>query len=310
MSSDESPQTPSPRDAVREKAQQVHARQSKARVIRRASLITALVAVVAAVVVVVSWTISSAASKPMLTPANMAGDGITVQTVGAITSASGAGNVGAASPTPTATPGPATAPSPTSTATPVDIRVYVDYLSPGSSAFQIANATQLAGWVRDGAASITYHPVALLTPKSNGTKYSLRAASAAACVATYAPGAFFAFNGALLTRQPDVNSDGFSDAQLADIAIASGAASPKLVRSCIQSEAFAAWAQDATKRAVSGPLPGTEGVTLTAAPTILVNGVAYSGALDSPKEFAQFVLTLSSDAYTKSLATPTPTPTP
>lgn len=309
MSSDETPQTPSPRDAVREKAQKVHARQSKARVLRRASLITASVAVVAAVAVVVTWTIGSAASKPMLSPGNMAGDGITVQTVGAIASST-AGGVGDASPTPSATAGPAAAPSPTSTATPVDIRVYVDYLSPGSSAFQIANAAQLAGWVRDGAASITYHPVALLTPKSNGTKYSLRAASAAACVATYAPGAFFAFNGALLTRQPDVNSDGFSDAQLADIAIASGAASPKLVRACIEAESFAAWAQDATKRAVSGPLPGTEGVTLTAAPTILVNGVPYSGALDSPKEFAQFVLTLSSDAYTKSLATPTPTPTP
>ena len=32
---------------------------------------------------------------------------------------------------------------------------------------------------------------------------------------------------------------------------------------------------------------------------ILVNGTPYVGALDDPKEFAQFVLTIASDAYYK-----------
>ncbi len=148
----------------------------------------------------------------------------------------------------------------------------------------------------------------MLTAKSNGTKYSLRAASAAACVATHSPDTFFAFNNALLTQQPDVDSDGFTDAELADLAIASGADSPKVVRSCIEEQSFATWAKEATERALKG-LPDTDDVALTGTPMILVNGTPYVGALDDPKEFAQFVLTIASDAYYKeSGETPTPDP--
>ena len=43
---------------------------------------------------------------------------------------------------------------------------------------------------------------------------------------------------------------------------------------------------------------------------VLVNGTPYVGALDDPKEFAQFVLTIASDAYYKEPRAPTPTPTP
>ena len=50
---------------------------------------------------------------------------------------------------------------------------------------------------------------------------------------------FFAFNNALLTQQPDVDSDGLTDAELADLAIASGATTPKVVRECIEDQAFA-----------------------------------------------------------------------
>ncbi len=160
----------------------------------------------------------------------------------------------------------------------------------------------------EDAATLTYYPVAMLTAKSNGTKYSLRAASAAACVATHSPDTFFAFNNELLANQPDVDSDGYSDTELADIAQASGAESPKVVRSCIEDEAFASWAKSATERALKG-LPDTDDIALTGAPMVLVNGMPYVGALDDPKEFAQFVLTIASDAYYKD-ASPTPTPTP
>jgi hypothetical protein len=54
-------------------------------------------------------------------------------------------------------------------------------------------------------------------------------------------------------------------------------------------------------------LPGTDGVELTGAPIILVNGQAYTGSLTDPAEFAQFVLTVSSDAY---YSTPAPGATP
>ncbi len=316
MSSDESPNAAprERRDAVREKAQQVKARQSRARLIRRTSLAVAAVAFVAIIAMVVTWTVSSSASKPTMSPANDVDGGFAVTGVtgsGIATEATDPdGSVqGEATPTPEAT---APAPEPTPTTTPtdaaVDIRVYVDYLSTGSRDFQLANMTQLSEWVEDGAATLTYYPVAMLTAKSNGTKYSLRAAGAAACVAQNSPDYFFAFNDALLRQQPDVDSDGYSDPELAALAIATGLDGPKVVRSCIEDQSYASWAKAATEQALE-ELPGTDGVALTGTPMVLVNGTQYVGKLDDPKEFAQFVLTVASDAYYKATPTPTPTPT-
>lgn len=316
MASDETPDAPAPRDrraAVREKALQVHAQQSKARVIRGVSIATVIVAVVAAAAVAVTWTVTSTAAKPQLTPSNMLNDGIQVEVVGTVagtadTSSGALAEVPASGdPTPTDSPSPTPTESATVDPRAVDIAVYVDYLSPGAQQFQLANATQLAEWVSEGAATLSYHPVALLAPKSNGTKYSLRAAGAAACVAHFAPDAFYTFNNALLERQPVIDSDGIADSALADMAIAAGADAPKRIRACIEGQNFVSWVQEATTRALDGSLPGTDGVTLTGAPLVLVNGVPYVGALDDPKEFSQFVLTLSSHAYYT--ATPTPTPT-
>ncbi|MET0304315.1 MAG: thioredoxin domain-containing protein [Microbacteriaceae bacterium] len=314
MSSDESSNAPSDRrDAVREKAQQVQARQARVRRIRVASVAASVVAVVAVAAVVVTWAVSSAASKPMLSPDNVDDDGFVV------TAATGLASTGSVDANPTPTPSaPAeeeaasaeATPSPTPTEqTAVDIRVYVDYLSTGSRDFQLANAQQLSKWVGEDAATLSYYPVAMLTAKSNGTKYSLRAASAAACVATHSPDELFAYTHALLEQQPALDSDGFSDVQLADIAQASGVESPKVVRKCIEEEAFASWAKAATERALKG-LPETDGVALTGTPMVLVNGTPYVGALDDPKEFAQFVLTVASDAYYKETPSPTPTPAP
>ncbi len=316
MSSDETPHVPAERDrrhAVREKAQQVQAQQSRARVIRTASIATAIVAVVAIAAVVVTWAVTSATSQPLLNPANVTDDGFVVTTVSGVGSAEESGTVDdeAAAQTleavPAETPTPEPTPTPAATEQPVvDIRVYVDYLSTGSHDFQVANVQQLSKWVNEGAATLTYYPVAMLTAKSNGTKYSLRAAAAAACVATHSPDTFFAFNNALLAEQPAVDSDGYTDVEIADIAQARGAESPKIVRSCIEKQEFASWAKSATERALQG-LPDTKDVALTGTPMVLVNGIQYVGALDDPKEFAQFVLTSASDAY---YSTPTPTVTP
>jgi protein-disulfide isomerase len=319
MSSDESPHVPAERHrrhAVRQKAQQVQAQQSRARMIRTTSIAAGIVAVVAIAAVVVTWTVTSVASQPLVSPANVTDDGFVVTTVAGVGSVEESGTVDDeaaqsldAVPTETATPTPTPTPTTAPTDQPVvDIRVYVDYLSTGSHDFQVANVQQLSKWVSEDAATLTYYPVAMLTAKSNGTKYSLRAASAAACVATHSPDTFFAFNNALLAAQPEVDSDGYTDVELADMAVASGSDSPKVVRSCIEKQAFALWAKSATERALQG-LPDTEDVALTGTPMVLVNGIPYVGALDDPKEFAQFVLTSASDAY-YSTPTPTVSPTP
>ncbi|WP_353113934.1 thioredoxin domain-containing protein [Microbacterium sp.] len=308
MSSDETPNVPAAsasRDAVREKAQQVHAQQSRARLMRR--IIIGLVAVVAvgAIGTAVAWAVGSTVSKPLLQPSGMDGDGVPVTEV----SVSTPQQQPAPTPTPGATQTADALGTEKSAADAVDIHIYVDYLSPGAGEFERANARQLAGWISEGAVKVTYHPVALLTASSNGTKYSLRAAAASACVATYAPKHFYDYNHELLTSQPAVDSDGRSDTELADLAGAVGVDNAKKVRSCIQNGDFISWAKDATARATEGPLPGTKKAVLGDAPMIVANGQTYVGSMKDPAEFSQFILTLSSDAY-YGTSTPTPTPTP
>lgn len=309
------------REAVREKAQQVRVRQKRARLMRRSALIAGVVVAAVAVTAVVAWAITAAIGRPQLEPRNVTADGIPVSSITGV--AGGPAEItgdepaeGTSGEKSTETPEPSASPEATDAAVPpVEIHVYVDYLSPGAREWQLANVQQLTTWVNEGAATLTYHPVSMLAAKSNGTKYSLRAASAAACMATYSPDDFFQFNNELLSRQPAVDSDGHSDAQLADLAIASGADDPKRVRTCIEKSDFTAWVKEATERAVAG-IPDTDDLALTGIPMILVNGEAYVGALDDPAEFSQFVMTSASDAFYKSQetpepeATPTPTPTP
>lgn len=323
MSSDESPNASEPserRDAVREKAQQVRVQQSRTRLFRTAAIGVAAVAVIVAGALVVTWTVSSEAAKPLLVPANETNDGFLVTGVEGVGLASiPAESTDESEATPsaeaTATAEPDTESDADATADEamLDVRVYVDYLSAGAREFQIANVQQLSNWVSEDAASVTYYPVSMLTSKSNGTKYSQRAAGAAACVGTHAPESFFAYNNALLTQQPEVDSDGLANEDLADLAIAIGASNPKVIRECIEDQDFSAWANDATERALQD-IPDTDGLALTATPMVLVNGVPYVGALTDPKEFAQFVLTVASDMYYEATPTPTPeatsTPTP
>lgn len=274
-------------------------------------IIVGAVAIVAvgAIGTAVALAVGSSISKPALTPTGMVDDGVTVNDIapasaGASTAPTPAPSEAGASETPEAEPtGKAIEPT--------EIHIYVDYLSAGASEFEKANARQLSGWIKEGAVSVTYHPVALLTASSNGTKYSLRAASAAACVATHSPEQFFDYNHELLTDQPKIDSDGRSDAQLADLAVAVGVQNAKKVRSCIEKQDFVGWAKDATTRALEGPLPGSKDLKLSNEALIVVGGQAYVGALNDPAEFSQFVLTTSSDQYYGSTEqTPTPTSSP
>jgi protein-disulfide isomerase len=310
MSSDETPNVPTPRnsrEAVREKAQRVHAQQSRARIMRRIIIGALAVVAIGAIGTAVTLAVSAQVSKPQLSPSGMDGDGVVVSEI----SASAASDQG--TPDPSAAPSetePTAEPTPEATSTEkVDIHVYVDYLSADAGEFERANARQLTNWITEGAVTVTYHPVALLTASSNGTKYSLRAAAAAACVATHSPDQFYAFNHDLLDDQPKVNSDGMTDVELADLAGAVGVDNTKAVRSCIEDGDYVAWAKEATTRALDGPLTGSDDLVLSSSPMIVANGEAYVGALDDPAEFSQFVLTVASDAYYKANATPTPTPT-
>lgn len=303
MSSDETPNVPTPRnsrEAVREKAQQVHAQQSRARVMRRIIIGVVAVVAVGAIGTAVTMAVTSTISQPTMSPSGMESDGIMVSDVPQASTESVP-----ETPAPEVTE-QAAEPEPSVSTAAVDVHIYVDYLSPGSGEFERANARQLAGWIDEDAVSVTYHPVSMLTASSNGTKYSLRSAAAAACVATYSPGDFYTYNHELLIDQPEVDSSGRTDVELADLAVAVGVDDSKVVRSCIEDADFVSWAKEATTRALAGPLAGSEDLVLTSAPMVIVNGETYVGSLKDPAEFSQFVLTVANE--TDATAAPEPTP--
>ncbi|MGM7668418.1 protein-disulfide isomerase [Microbacterium sp. A93] len=305
MSSDETPNVPTPRNSrevVREKAQQVHAQQSRVRIVRRIIIGVVAIVAVGAIGTAVTMAVTSTISEPTMSPSGMKSDGIVVHDIPDAVSESVPVTPSPESPEEMAEPEPTTA------TTAVDVHIYVDYLSPGAGEFERANARQLSGWIDEDAVTVTYHPVSMLTASSNGTKYSLRSAAAAACVATHSPENFYAFNHELLIDQPEVDSNGRTDVELADLAVAVGVDEPKVVRSCIEGADFVSWAKEATARALAGPLAGSDDLVLTSAPMVVVNGEAYVGSLKDPAEFSQFVLTVASD--TDAAASPSPTPTP
>jgi protein-disulfide isomerase len=192
----------------------------------------------------------------------------------------------------------------------IDIQIYVDYLCANCGAFEERNAEQIRAWVESGAATVEYHPIAIFTTKSAGTQYSLRAANAAACVAEFSPDRFYEFNAALFEDQPEEGSVGLADEQLLERAEAAGVTNLRSVEACIADQRFRTWVQDATARALSGPIENTDLESVVATPTIIVNGqqFRYTTAFD-PNEFAQFVVQAAGQSFTDE-PTPTPTATP
>jgi protein-disulfide isomerase len=201
-------------------------------------------------------------------------------------------------------------PSATNSPDVIDIKLYVDYLCPNCGTFEKKNGDQLRAWVKSGAATVEIHPIAVLTTKSAGTQYSLRAANAAACVAEFSPNHFFDFNDALFVDQPKEGTAGLTDQQIESRATNAGVTDMLQVAKCIDDRRFRSWVQAATARALNGPIPGADISSIAGTPTIIVNGsqFKYTTAFD-PNEFAQFVLQVAGDTFTKN-PSPTPTPTP
>jgi protein-disulfide isomerase len=255
-----------------------------------------IVALVVGIIVAVAGSIQPAGPGP----ANMAGDGITI---GKDLAAVPAGAQG-----PTVTPS-ATATAATGQA--VKIAVYFDYLCPICGSFEKSDNAYIKGLVQSGAATVEYHPIAILNNQSLGTKYSQRAANAGACVADHSPDSFFAFNTAMFAKQPAEGTSGLSDEQL--IALVKGLGSVSHLReisTCITDQTFSAWVVSATQRALAGPIAGASISKIRSTPTILVNGEQYKYTTPfKTSEFSNFVVTAAGNSYADT-ATSTPTPMP
>ncbi len=294
--------TPSGRSEVREGARErarelrdLHRKQDRRRRwILRSSIVGGIVVILVAVTVIIQGFVTPSARGPL----NMLSDGIKIsQGFKVVPTASIPAN---SKPIPSATNPPDV----------IDIKLYVDYLCPNCGTFERNNNEQLRAWIKSGAATVEIHPVAILTTKSAGTQYSLRAANAAACVAEFSPDKFFDFNEAMFVNQPKEGSAGLTDAQILDRASKAGVTDMTNVTKCVDSRRFRGWVQSATARALNGPIPDSDLTAIAGTPTIIVNGsqFKYSSGFD-PNDFAQFVQQLAGDSFTKNpSSSPSPTP--
>lgn len=291
------------REAAREKARLLREEQKK-RERRNKFLIQGgvIVAVLAIAALVVTLVVQSTRPEGP-GPRNMASDGIllTAGADGGITAVETPALAAKETPTPTV---------PDESGTVANIVMYIDYLCPYCGQFEATNSDSLRTMVESGAATLEVHPVAILTNKSAGTQYSLRAANAAACVADMSPDTFFDFNALLFENQPEEGSTGLTDDELKGLAKEAGVAKLSTIESCIDDGQFKSWVQDATNRALTQPVPNSDLPSITGTPTVLVNGQQYSGSLTDPAEFQSFVLQATSATFNDSESTPTPTPTP
>ncbi len=160
----------------------------------------------------------------------------------------------------------------------VRLDIYEDFMCPVCNQFEQLNSADLDSLREAGTIAVYYHPISILDRASNGTKYSTRAANAAATIADRAPEYYHAFSEALYASQPQENSTGLDDATIEQIALGVGV--PADVASTLADGAFTKWVIAATDQGSQDGVQGT--------PTIMVDGtilqqseVAYfeSGAL-------------------------------
>lgn len=212
---------------------------------------------------------------------------------------------------PSATPVPA-APNPEGV---LEIKVWVDYLCPLCADFHLTNEPYITSLLNQGAATIEIHPIGMLDRFAAGTKYSTRAANAAACVANYSPHEFFAFHSLLLEHQPEPETPGLSDAAMIEMTRTAGVEKASRIATCIESQEFKIWVEQAKTRALGQPVPGTTLDKIAGVPTILVNGQLYNYTLDeetrhfNPMEFQAFVNDVLGMQFSESVK-PSPSPSP
>jgi protein-disulfide isomerase len=153
-----------------------------------------------------------------------------------------------------------------------------------------ANSAAIADLLERGAATIEVHPIAILTNRSQGTQYSLRAANAAGCVANHDPNSFLDFHLSLFANQPEEGTGGLTDDQLIELATAAGAG-PE-VESCITDGTFNDWVKSSTERAISGDIAinnlDKKFTGVSGTPTVLINGKQFNPSYDpaAPMQFS------------------------
>jgi len=290
------------REAAREKARVLREEQKKRERRNKWLIQGGVIVAVLAVAGLVAGLLLNNVRPDGPGPANMASNGIVLTGAeGVITPVETPALAADATPTPTV---------PDDSGTVANIVTYIDYLCPFCGQFEQTNSESIRAMIEEGAATLEVHPIAILTNKSAGTQYSLRAANAAACVADNSPESFLDFHDLMFQNQPEEGTEGLSNDEIAELAKQADVSSFSTIEKCIDDKQFHTWVQDATNQALTQPVPNSDLASITGTPTVLVNGKQYVGSLTDPAEFQSFVLQATGETFSESNATPTPTPTP
>lgn len=166
------------------------------------------------------------------------------------------------------------------------VDTYVDPMCPFCGEFEKVNGRTLAELVNSDEITLRVHPLDFLDRSSQGTMYSSRAGSALTCVAASDPKATLTFLSQLYENQPEEGSTGLTDAKLTSLAHDVGATD---VDACIAANKYVTWISNLTQKALNGPLPGADITSITATPTVLVNGHAYTGGITDTKALTKFI---------------------
>jgi protein-disulfide isomerase len=298
------------REEARQTAREHRAEAQKAERRRRFLIqggVVAGIIVIAAVIGLVIW---SAVPVPGPRPANMASDGILLQ---AKLDANGVPTGEIEAVLSKALPDGAAPITTTEDPNLLNIVVYEDYQCPVCKSFNAADSSIINDRVASGAATVEIHPISMLDRMSMGTRYSSRAANAAACFATYDPTKYLAFNDAMYNNQPAENTTGLDNAAIKEIVKSVGADRQAEIGTCIDNETFKSWVSAAWERVrTANPLPNTTDVVFGGTPTILVNGTKFNFNTDPdtgafyPTQFSDFLLKIA--GLSESSSTPTPKP--
>ena len=143
---------------------------------------------------------------------------------------------------------------------PVNVDIYEDFMCPICNQFEKQSGATLQQLISANKVTVRYHPIAILDDASNGTRYSTRAAGAAAAAAE--GGKFVQYHQALFDNQPAEGSNGLDDAKLIELGRAAGLGDS--FATAVNDGKYDGWAGKVTDEASRRGVTGT--------PTVLVNG--------------------------------------
>ncbi|WP_062136256.1 DsbA family protein [Demequina aestuarii] len=221
--------------AARKQAQQ----QVKAQERRTVALIVAGVAVVALIFGGIVWYIIDQASVPDLESGDAVAPLGADETGGILIGMDGEAGGEA----------PADAPR---------LDIYEDFMCPVCGQFEQINKDDIDAMREAGDIQLYVHPISILDHTSQGSKFSTRAANAAATVADAAPAHIVPFMSAMYENQPAEGTTGLSDEQIEQIAVEAGV--PENVASTIDEGRFTKWVIAATDRSSQDGVRGTPSV--------------------------------------------------